>query len=198
MGNELNRGLSRRDFLKVAGATAGVVALASAGLTAKPTAAFAATGDVVADTYVSTSGATANVYVTAIDNIIMHVDAYLTDPTVPNPPFQLPNHPQSNNAKFIVDETGAYVVVDLVNEYFGLLTIDSNSTNGAAHVASYETVDWNAQPKRISQLKIKLDTEQNTYAFHATEYANVNFMGVGGPKSFDVTLKVDWSSLKTK
>ena len=64
MGNELGRDLSRRNFLKVAGATAGVAALASAGLTANPTAALA---DVTAE---GTYTVTANVYVDKADTPI--------------------------------------------------------------------------------------------------------------------------------
>lgn len=134
MGNELNRDLSRRDFLKVAGATAGVAALASAGLTAKPTAAFA---DVTAE---GTYTVTANVYVDKADTPI-GANAYVTN--AGNPPFNKPTTPVSNNATLIIQEGKKLLTAPIVNNTFGVLSIAGASADGVVKVAGTTQGTWN-------------------------------------------------------
>lgn len=183
MGNELNRDLSRRDFLKVAGATAGVAALASAGLTAKPTAAFAAVAP--ADMRVGTEyTATINLYVKHEDHqapsFITSGPAYLTNPKNPLKLQGFPTQPVTDNATIRKNEDGTLTfTVPVVNPCFCLVKNDQTAGNpsvtGKTYTDSqYVPTDGDYNGKRIDSLTGVVTSQESEYTFDAAnveEYA---------------------------
>ena len=206
---------TRRGFVKMAAGTVAAAALVAAGAESIDfSKAFASTsdgrvlGDAVAkaDMKVGTwYSASVNLYVPAKLNVIVHMDAYLTNLTQPTSIFGAkPTTPVADNGLVRLNSDGTYTVyVDELNNTFGLLTIGGSADGGSANDGSgvvaktRSTVDWNVSDytKRINALSFTLPTSYSgNPTFSATEYANfMNF----GDKKWDVTLLVDFSTIKS-
>ncbi len=206
---------TRRGFVKMAAGTVAAAALVAAGAESIDfSKAFASTsdgrvlGDAVAkaDMKVGTwYSASVNLYVPAKLNVIVHMDAYLTNLTQPTSIFGAkPTTPVADNGLVRLNSDGTYTVyVDELNNTFGLLTIGGSADGGSANDGSgvvaktQATVDWNVSDytKRINALSFTLPSSYSgNPTFSATEYANfMNF----GDKKWDVTLLVDFGTIKS-
>ncbi len=205
---------TRRGFVKMAAGTVAAAALVAAGAESIDfSKAFASTtdgrvlGDAVAkaDMEVGTwYSASVNLYVPAKLNLIVHMDAYLTNLTTPTSLFGAkPTTPVSDNGFVRLNSDGSYsVYVDEFNNTFGLLTIGGSENGGSANDGSgviaktQKTINgWLDEMNRIDALSFTLPAGYaGNPTFDATEYAN--FMNFGG-KTWAVTLLVDFSTVKT-
>lgn len=205
---------TRRGFVKMAAGTVAAAALVAAGAESIDfSKAFASTtdgrvlGDAVAkadmkkDTWYSAS---VNLYVPAEINILIHMNAYLTNLTTPSVIGAKPTTPVANNGFVRLNSSdGTYsVYVDEFNNTFGLLTIGGSKDGGSAKDGSgvvakkQKTVEgWLNGMDRIDALSFTLPAGYTgSPVFDATEYAN--FMNVGN-RSWEVTLQIDFDTLKT-
>lgn len=149
--------------------------------------------------------ASVNLYVPAKLNLIVHMDAYLTNLTTPTSLFgDKPTTPVADNGFVRLNSDGTYTVyVDEFNNTFGLLTIGGGENGGSANdgsgvtVKTRKTAEWKVSnyEKRIDALSFELPVGYTgSPTFDATEYANfMNF----GDKTWAVTLLVDFSTVKT-
>lgn len=204
---------TRRGFVKMAaGAVAAAALVATGASTLDIDKAFAGTRDnrdlgaavaqseMVPGTWYSAS---VNLYVKAQFNVIVHMDAYLTNLTKPTSLFgSKPTTPVSDNGLVRLNSDGSYsVYVDDLNNTFGLMTIGGSRNGGAAKDDSGSTCvvrgyyDWDAvDDDRIDAISFTLPAGYSGEpSFAATEYAN--FMNQGD-KDWPVTLKVDFDTVK--
>lgn len=206
---------TRRGFVRMAAGTVAAAALVAAGAESIDfSKAFASTtdgrvlGDAVAqaDMEVGTwYSASVNLYVPAKLNLIVHMDAFLTNLTTPTSLFgDKPTTPVADNGFVRLNSDGTYTVyVDEFNNTFGLLTIGGGENGGSANDGSgvtaktRKTAEWKVSnyEKRIDALSFTLPAGYTgSPTFDATEYANfMNF----GDKTWAVTLLVDFSTVKT-
>lgn len=142
--------------------------------------------------------AIADAYVQAKFNSILHIDAHLTDTSVP--PV---NAPTVKNAW--VDEENKTVTIEFVNTVFAVQNIDTDSqeTNdddeSCATITDTKMTDDTVRGdgyKRVQYVTVAFENYDTEYTFSATEYVNRHaytvLMGQAGKtKNFDITIKVN-------
>lgn len=202
--------LSRRDFLKVAAGTAFGVMIASAGLSGfgQVKQALASGGEPVAVSQMQEGvvySISVNLVVPAGVHQFLSLDAVITDTTTPSIiPFRRPTTYQVDNGT--ITKLGAnrfQVAVDTFNNTFGLLEIDSASSDGRATITERRYKPWNVagNSTRIDGLTVTLTDPvlsgdgKNRFVFAAREYANFLFIG---EKNFPVTLVAEFNSIKRR
>ena len=206
---------TRRGFVKMAAGTVAAAALVAAGAESIDfSKAFASTtdgrelGSAVAQADMKEDvwySASVNLYVPAKLNVIIGMNAYLTNLTTPSLVGAKPTTPVANNGFVRLNSSdGSYsVYVDEFNNTFGLLTIGGSKDGGSANDGSGVTVKTRKTAKwKVSNYETRIDALSFTLpagytgspTFDATEYANfMNF----GDKTWAVTLQVDFNTLKT-
>lgn len=198
---------TRRGFVKMAAGTVAAAALVAAGAESIDfSKAFASTsdgrvlGDAVAKAAMEVGtwySASVNLYVPAKINVLISMDAYLTNLTTPSI-FKKPTTPVSNNGLICKNANGSYTVyVDEFNNTFGLLGIATSANDGtAATVVGSISTSWSASTgARIDALKFSIPSgTAGSHSFDAKEYAN--YMNVGD-KDWPVTLQVDFGTVKS-
>lgn len=206
---------TRRGFVKVAAGAVAAAAMFAAGAESIDfEEAFAGStdgrtpGESVAQSNMVVGAwysASVNLYVPAKLNAIIKMNAYLTNLTTPTSLFGAkPTTPVADNGFVRLNDNGSYsVYVDEFNNTFGLLSIGGSAEGGSANdgsgvtVKTQRTAKWNVSnyTNRIDALSFTLPKGYSgDPTFNAEEYAN--FMNVGN-KSWDVTLIVDFDSVKT-
>lgn len=190
--------LTRRDFIKAAAGTAAAAAIVAAGgVSINVPKAFADTVDLSGYDQSKSYTITANLYVRAELNSIIGMDAYLTNLTTPSLFGTKPTTPASDNAVLTFSEGKPVVTINSLNNTFGLTYIATTPTDGGAEVTEQGALSWNkgGHETRIQPIGFTIsDTSKENYVFDATEYAD--FTPYRGDKSWEVTLLIDWTSIK--
>lgn len=164
----MKENLTRRDFVKVAGVTAGTIALSAAANIAAPMTALADEGS---------QKVSANLYVLRADHNMPLVtkDAYLTNANNPLKLQGFPTTPVSGNADLVDNGDGTYEVsIPVVNELFSLtdLASGSNCVVKSTERVSNSYLPASASPnsgatQRISRVVVTLTekTSDGEYVF---------------------------------
>lgn len=200
-----NTTTSRRDFLKLAGVTvAGVAAASTLQGVALPKFAFA-------DSVTMEEGVeykvNANLHISKTI-VLIHKDAYFTNPTDPNESGSLPETPNTGlNATIWVEDGSTFVTVPLVNPCFMLLEAGDNES-GDITVFDYSTTDAiysdtdGNSLKRIDSITFELSSQKSTYTLgDCKEYAAYKkapwpmSMLVPGYLTWTATLAIDFSTI---
>ena len=189
---------TRRGFVKMAAGTVAAAALVAAGAESIDfSKAFAATSLDGLDKS-KTYTITANLFVPAELNAVIHMNAYLTNLTTPSIIGPKPTDPVEDNAVLSFDANGKPVItINELNNTFGLYYIDTVSSNGGATVTQQGECKWNkgGHVNRIQPIGFTInDTSLENYVFSAKEYAD--FSLARGDKEWEVTLTIDWDSIK--
>lgn len=183
----------------------GIVAIMMAAIAAFAIAfaALAAPSQAYADTVAPEDMVVGQTYTASVNPVVpMNVhnlikfDAVITDTTTPTL-FKKPTTYQVDNGTIVKNADGTYTVrVDTFNNTFGVWDIATSSSDGAT-LSKLSWIPWNVggHAERLDGFTATLDNTSGAYVFDAHEYAN--FMGQG-EKEFPITLKVDFSSIKTQ
>ena len=134
---------------------------------------------------------TANLYVKSTDNLVLPVNAYLTNS------FVMPTSAVSNNATILDNNDGTYTLsVPVVNNTFALISIDAPNGGVSNIVETRNTGTYGSNTNgRITNLTMTI--EQGTTSVYFTnchEYSS--YFVSKGDKNFNLTLDVDWSNVK--
>lgn len=188
---------TRRGFVKMAAGTVAAAALVAAGAESIDfSKAFAATSLDGLDKS-KTYTITANLYVPAELNAVIHMDAYLTNLTTPTLFGARPTTPVADNAVLSFDaDKKPVITINQLNNTFGLYYIDPASSNGGTTVTQQGEYLWNkgGHVNRIQPIGFTInDVSLENYEFGAKEYAD--FSLARGDKEWKVTLIIDWDSI---
>lgn len=155
-------------------------------MTMLPATAFAADDKLDDGTYI----VTANLYVPAEHNTVLHANAYLTNTVVP------PLNKVYDNAKLSVVNGVKTLVIDSLNATFTLQSIDG-CTNAEILKATRDNVTYSdssgtiTRNGRITDLEIKLGDDSGTYVFsNCKEFPTL----MGEDWIAPLTLEVDFDS----
>lgn len=197
-----NTGITRRDFVKTTATAVGTVAMASSGLFANPTFAFADT-TLANGTY----KVNANLYISKTI-VLIHKDAYFTNPTDPNENGDMPETPNTDlNATMMVKDGTYTVTVPLVNECFMLLSatdgtkVDIDESKTKTKVSELYTRKNGDALTRITEMTFVLSEQASTYTLgNCVEYGAYEdapwpmSMYIPGELKWTATLAVDFST----